>query len=64
MHYLMEKLNGSLIEWDKTHDLRIYPNLNNRRTLISFAYYPKFWLPANQRPSFDKAVFQLLEKYA
>jgi hypothetical protein len=63
MHFLIEKLNGTLVEWDKTHDLKIYPNMNKRKTLISFAYYPKFWLPTNQRPSFDKAVYQLFEKY-
>ncbi|CAG2162722.1 unnamed protein product [Oppiella nova] len=62
MHYLIERLNGTLVDWDKTHDLKIYPNMNRKKTLISFAYYPKFWLPTNQRPSFDRAVYQLFEK--
>ncbi|XP_054163074.1 cadherin-like and PC-esterase domain-containing protein 1 [Oppia nitens] len=62
MHYLIERFNGSLMDWDKTHDLKIYPNMNRKKTVISFAYYPKFWLPTNQRPSFDKAVYQLFEK--
>lgn len=62
MHYFIEKINGSLMEWDKTHDLKIYPNINSGRTHISFAYYPKFWLPTDQRPSFEKAIYQLLEK--
>ena len=62
MHYLIERLNGTLNDWDKTHDLKIYPNMNHGKSLISFAYYPKFWLPTNQRPSFDRAVYQLFEK--
>ncbi|CAG2100173.1 unnamed protein product [Medioppia subpectinata] len=62
MHYMIERLNGTLIDWDKTHDLKIYPNMNKRKTVVSFAYYPKFWLPTNQRPSFDRAVYQLFEK--
>lgn len=62
MHYLIERLNGTLSDWDKTHDLKIYPNMNRGKTLISFAYYPKFWLPTNQRPSFDRAVYELFQK--
>lgn len=63
MHYVMEKLNGSLNQWDKTHDIRVYTNVNKGRTFVSFAYYPQFWLPTNQRPVFDKALYQLIQRY-
>lgn len=62
MHYLMEQANDSLTEWDKTHNIKVYTNLNMDQTSVSFAYYPQFWLPANQRPVFDKALYQLLKK--
>ncbi|XP_075751842.1 cadherin-like and PC-esterase domain-containing protein 1 [Rhipicephalus microplus] len=62
MHYVMERLNGSLQHWDKTHDLRVYANLNRGETAVAFAYYPQFWLPTSQRPVFDKALYQLIER--
>ncbi|GAB6029952.1 cadherin-like and PC-esterase domain containing 1 [Chamberlinius hualienensis] len=62
MHYLMERLNGSLTEWDKTHHLKVYNNVNGGRTSVSFAYYPQFWLPTNERPVFEKAFYQLLQR--
>ncbi|CAN7989448.1 unnamed protein product, partial [Ixodes hexagonus] len=64
MHYAMERLNGTLQHWDKTHDIRLYGNLNRGETTASFAYYPQFWLPTSQRPVFDKAVYQLIERRA
>ncbi|XP_038054432.1 cadherin-like and PC-esterase domain-containing protein 1 [Patiria miniata] len=60
MYYLMEKLNGTLTEWDKTHNIKVYHNLNANRTTVSFAYYPQFWLAASERPVFDKALYQLV----
>ncbi|RWS14447.1 cadherin-like and PC-esterase domain-containing protein 1, partial [Dinothrombium tinctorium] len=62
MHYVIEKLNGSLTDNDKTHNVRLYNDLNHDRTLMGFTYYPKFWLPSNQRPAFDKTLLQLLER--
>ncbi|XP_071784213.1 cadherin-like and PC-esterase domain-containing protein 1 [Asterias amurensis] len=62
MYYLMEKLNGTLTEWDKTHDIKVYKNLNNNQTTVSFAYYPQFWLTASDRPVFDKALYQLIRQ--
>ncbi|KAK7493631.1 hypothetical protein BaRGS_00015143 [Batillaria attramentaria] len=62
LHYLLQRVNGSLQVWDKTHHLRVYPALNNNSTLFSFAYYPQFWLPAQHRPVFDKALYQLIRK--
>ncbi|XP_076333251.1 cadherin-like and PC-esterase domain-containing protein 1 isoform X2 [Tachypleus tridentatus] len=62
MHYVMERVNGTLTEWDKTHDIRVYNNLNDGQTTVSFAYYPQFWLPTNQRPVFDKTLYQLLQR--
>lgn len=61
MHYILEKINGSLTDWDKTHDLKMYTSINNKQTTMSFAYYPQFWLPNNHRPGFDKAVYQLIK---
>lgn len=63
MHYLMERVNGSIFESDKSHDIKIYNNLNFARTQFSFAYYPKFWLPTFQRPTFDKSLVQLLQRF-
>ena len=62
MHYLMEQVNGSLTHWDKTHDTQLYSGLNQDQTTVGFAYYPQFWLPAGQRPVFDKALAQLLKQ--
>lgn len=62
MHYLLEQVNGTLQEWDKTHDIKLYSNLNNHKTSMSFAYYPQFWLPTDHRPTFDKAFYQLVRK--
>ncbi|KAI8483518.1 Cadherin-like and PC-esterase [Branchiostoma belcheri] len=62
MYYLMEQVNGTLTEWDKTHNIKVYDNLNNNRTSVSFAYYPQFWLQANHRPVFDKALYQLMRR--
>lgn len=62
MHYVIERVNGTLNEWDKTHDIRVYNNVNSGRTAVSFAYYPQFWLPTNQRPVFDKALYHLIQK--
>ncbi|KAL3853639.1 hypothetical protein ACJMK2_017169 [Sinanodonta woodiana] len=61
LHYILEVLNGTLMEWDKTHTTRIYRNLNSNQTLFIFAYYPHFWLPANHRPTFDKVLYQLIK---
>ena len=62
MHYVMEQVNGTLTEWDKTHDIKTYTNLNQGRTAVSFTYYPQFWLPVNQRPVFDKALYDLIKQ--
>lgn len=62
LHYVIERVNGTLEEWDKTHDIRVYGNVNEGRTAVSFAYYPQFWLPTNQRPVFDKALYHLIQK--
>lgn len=61
MHYILEKINGSLSEWDKTHNLKLYKSINGNHTDLSFSYYPQFWLPTNHRPAFDKAIFQLIK---
>ena len=60
MHYLIEKLEGSLPDASKTHELKLYPHLNGGTSLLGFTYYPKFWLPSNQRLPFDQEVQQLL----
>lgn len=57
----METSNGSLTEWDKTHDTKVYGNINDNRTVMSFAYYPQFWLKPGQRPLFDDTLLQLLK---
>ncbi|XP_067684798.1 cadherin-like and PC-esterase domain-containing protein 1 [Haliotis asinina] len=62
MHYISERVNNTLLEWDKTHHLKVYNNLNNNTTTFSFAYYPQFWLPTEHRPVFDKALLRLIKK--
>ncbi|KAL7828103.1 hypothetical protein AOLI_G00312550 [Acnodon oligacanthus] len=62
MYYLMERVNTTLEDWDKAHDTIVYHNLNQGRTLISYSYYPQFWLHKSQRPTFQRALQQLLER--
>ncbi|KAL6460224.1 hypothetical protein MHYP_G00319830 [Metynnis hypsauchen] len=62
MYYLMERVNTTLEDWDKAHDTIVYRNLNQGRTLISYSYYPQFWLHKSQRPTFQRALQQLLER--
>lgn len=63
MHYILEKINGSITEWDKTHNLKLYKSINGNQTDLSYTYYPQFWLPTNHRPAFDKAIYQLIKWY-
>ncbi|XP_042214337.1 uncharacterized protein LOC121860980 isoform X1 [Homarus americanus] len=60
LYALVERLNGTLTSWDKTHDLRVIRGVNDGHTTFAFAYYPKFWLPSNHRPVFDQTLYQLL----
>ncbi|XP_036419713.1 cadherin-like and PC-esterase domain-containing protein 1 isoform X2 [Colossoma macropomum] len=62
MYYLMERVNTTLEDWDKAHDTIVYHNLNQGRTLISYSYYPQFWLHKSLRPTFQRALQQLLER--
>ncbi|KAM8908307.1 cadherin-like and PC-esterase domain-containing protein 1 isoform 1-T1 [Spinachia spinachia] len=60
MYFLMERVNSSLEDWGKAHDTLVYRNLNGDRTLVSYSYYPQFWLEKNQRPTFRQALLQLI----
>ncbi|XP_055087782.1 cadherin-like and PC-esterase domain-containing protein 1 [Periophthalmus magnuspinnatus] len=62
MYFLMERVNTSLENWEKAHDTLIYSNLNGGQTLISYSYYPQFWLEANQRPTFTDSLEKLLDR--
>ncbi|XP_053575169.1 cadherin-like and PC-esterase domain-containing protein 1 [Bombina bombina] len=62
MYYLMERLNETLQEWQKSHDMKFYNNINNGKTFISYSYYPQFWINVTQRPTFEKALEQLIER--
>lgn len=62
MYFLMERVNSSLEDWGKAHDTLVYRNLNGGRTLISYSYYPQFWLETSQRPTFRQALEQLLHR--
>ncbi|XP_045898790.1 cadherin-like and PC-esterase domain-containing protein 1, partial [Micropterus dolomieu] len=62
MYFLMERVNSSLEDWGKAHDTLVYRNLNGGRTLVSYSYYPQFWLQKNQRPTFRQALLQLLDR--
>lgn len=60
MYYLIERVNETLQEWEKAHDMKFYHNVNNRKTFISYSYYPQFWISGNQRPTFEEALEKLL----
>ncbi|XP_066526016.1 cadherin-like and PC-esterase domain-containing protein 1 isoform X2 [Hoplias malabaricus] len=60
MYYLMERVNTTLQDWDKAHDTIMYHNVNQGTTLISYSYYPQFWLDKSQRPTFQRALQQLI----
>ncbi|XP_053112464.1 cadherin-like and PC-esterase domain-containing protein 1 isoform X2 [Hemicordylus capensis] len=60
MYYLIERVNDTLQEWQKAHDMKFYHNVNNRKTFISYSYYPQFWININQRPTFEEALELLL----
>ncbi|XP_070784756.1 cadherin-like and PC-esterase domain-containing protein 1 [Enoplosus armatus] len=62
MYFLMERVNSSLEDWGKAHDTLVYRNLNGGRTLVSYSYYPQFWLEKNQRPTFRQALLQLFNR--
>lgn len=62
MYFLMERVNTSLQDWEKAHDTLNYRNLNGGRTLVSYSYYPQFWLESNQRPTFAESLDMLLER--
>lgn len=62
MYFLMERVNSSLEDWGKAHDTQVYRNLNGGRTLVSYSYYPQFWLEKTWRPTFRQALLQLLSR--
>uniref|UniRef100_A0A8C8VF66 Cadherin like and PC-esterase domain containing 1 n=1 Tax=Pelusios castaneus TaxID=367368 RepID=A0A8C8VF66_9SAUR len=62
MYYLIERVNETLQEWQKAHDVKFYHNINDGKTFISYSYYPQFWINVNQRPTFEKALEQLLQR--
>ncbi|XP_043406078.1 cadherin-like and PC-esterase domain-containing protein 1 isoform X3 [Chelonia mydas] len=62
MYYLIERVNETLQEWQKAHDVKTYHNINDGKTFISYSYYPQFWINVNQRPTFEKALEQLLQR--
>uniref|UniRef100_A0A8C3T5K9 Cadherin like and PC-esterase domain containing 1 n=1 Tax=Chelydra serpentina TaxID=8475 RepID=A0A8C3T5K9_CHESE len=62
MYYLIERVNETLQEWQKAHDVKIYHNINDGKTFISYSYYPQFWININHRPTFEKALEQLLQR--
>nr|XP_014428852.1 cadherin-like and PC-esterase domain-containing protein 1 isoform X2 [Pelodiscus sinensis] len=62
MYYLIERVNETLQEWQKTHDVKFYRNINHGKTFISYSYYPQFWINVKKRPTFEKALEQLLQR--
>uniref|UniRef100_UPI0037E7DC25 cadherin-like and PC-esterase domain-containing protein 1 n=1 Tax=Semicossyphus pulcher TaxID=241346 RepID=UPI0037E7DC25 len=62
MYFLMERVNSSLEDWGKAHDLLVYRNLNAARTQVSYSYYPQFWLEKNHRPTFRQALLHLIDR--
>ncbi|XP_057360689.1 cadherin-like and PC-esterase domain-containing protein 1 isoform X3 [Manis pentadactyla] len=62
MYYLIERLNETLQEWQKAHGTKIYHNINGGKTLISYSYYPQFWISPSLRPTFEQALEHLLQR--
>ncbi|XP_045432268.1 cadherin-like and PC-esterase domain-containing protein 1 isoform X2 [Pipistrellus kuhlii] len=62
MYYLIERLNETLQEWQKVHGTKFYHNVNGGKTLISYSYYPQFWISPSLRPTFEKALERLLQR--
>ncbi|XP_034434182.1 cadherin-like and PC-esterase domain-containing protein 1 [Hippoglossus hippoglossus] len=62
MYFLMERVNSSLEDWGKAHDTLVHRDLNAGQTLVSYSYYPQFWLEKEQRPTFREALLQLLHR--
>ncbi|XP_077915627.1 cadherin-like and PC-esterase domain-containing protein 1 isoform X2 [Halichoerus grypus] len=62
MYYLIERLNETLQEWQKVHSTKFYHNINGGKTLISYSYYPQFWISPSLRPTFEKALEHLLQR--
>ncbi|XP_007951008.1 cadherin-like and PC-esterase domain-containing protein 1 [Orycteropus afer afer] len=62
MYYLIERLNETLQEWQKVHGTKFYHNVNGGKTLISYSYYPQFWISPSLRPTFEKALEHLLQR--
>lgn len=62
MYFLMERVNSSLEVWGKAHDTLVYKNLNGGQTLVSYSYYPQFWVEKNLRPTFRQALLQLISR--
>lgn len=62
MYYLIERVNKTLQEWQKAHDMKFYHNINNRNTFISYSYYPQFWISGTKRPTFEEALEELLHR--
>lgn len=63
MYYLIERLNETLQEWQKVHGTKFYHNVNGGKTSISYSYYPQFWISPSLRPTFEKALEHLLQRY-
>lgn len=62
MYFLLERVNSTLADWDKAHDLLLYRNLNGGRSQVSYSYYPQFWLDKSLRPTFRQALLQLITR--
>lgn len=62
MYYLIERVNETLQEWQKVHGTKLYHNVNSGKTLISYSYYPQFWISPSLRPTFEKALEHLLQR--
>ncbi|XP_053320351.1 cadherin-like and PC-esterase domain-containing protein 1 [Spea bombifrons] len=62
MYYLIERVNETLQEWQKSHSMTFYNNVNQGRTAVSYSYYPQFWINDTHRPSFEHALEQLIKR--
>ncbi|XP_022611548.1 cadherin-like and PC-esterase domain-containing protein 1 [Seriola dumerili] len=62
MYFLMERVNSSLEDWGKAHNTLVYRNLNKGQSLVSYSYYPQFWLEKKKRPTFRQALLAVASR--
>ncbi|XP_065828836.1 cadherin-like and PC-esterase domain-containing protein 1 isoform X2 [Oscarella lobularis] len=59
MYYMIEKINGTLSYWDKSHTAVAFKDIMGPKS-VTFTYFPPFWLPEDKQPVLEKVLYDLL----